>query len=61
MLTINFNTIEFITINTDHKFHINIEENFKIRQFQNFKHLGVSLNKKGINSEDIVSKLCKER
>ena len=27
----------------------------------NFKYLGVSLNKKGINSEDIVSKICKGR
>ena len=38
---------EFIVINTDQEFHINIEENVTIKQVQNFKYLGVNLNKKG--------------
>ena len=29
------------------------------KKFKTLKYLGVSLNKKGISSEDIVSKLCK--
>ena len=55
-LTINFNKIEFIAI-TDQEFHINIEENVTIKQAQNFRYLGVNLNKKGINSKDIVNEL----
>ena len=47
-LTINFNKTEFIAINTDQEFHINIEEIVTIKQVQNFKYLGVNLNKKGI-------------
>ena len=50
----------FIAINTDQEFHINIEENVTIKQVQNFKYFGVNLNKKGINSEDIVIKFSKE-
>ena len=30
-----------------------------IKQVQNFKYLGVNLNKNGINSKDIVNKICK--
>ena len=59
-LTINFNKTEFIAINTDQEFHINVKENVTIKWVQNFKYLGVSLNKKGINSKDIVNKICKE-
>ena len=55
-LTINFNKTEFIAINTDQKFHIKIEENVTIKRVQNFKYLAVSLNKKGINSEDLQRK-----
>jgi len=55
------NKTEFIVINTDQEFHINIEENVTIMQVQNFKYLGVSLNKKGLNSKDIVNKICKGR
>ena len=43
--TINFNKTEFIAINTDLEFHINIEENVTINQVQNFKYLGVYINK----------------
>ena len=46
-------------MNTDQEFNINIEENVTIKQVQNFKYLGVNLNKKGINSKDIVNKICK--
>jgi Reverse transcriptase (RNA-dependent DNA polymerase). len=60
-LTINFNKTEFIAIRTDQEFHINIEENVRIKQVQNFKYLGVSLNKKGINLKDSVNKICKGR
>jgi Reverse transcriptase (RNA-dependent DNA polymerase). len=48
--TINFNKTEF---------HINVEENFTIKQVQNCKYLGISLNEKGMNSKDIVNKICK--
>ena len=48
-LTIYYNKTEFIAINSDQEFHINIEENVTIKQVQNFKYLGVNLNKKGIN------------
>ena len=58
-LTINFNKTEFIAINTDQEFHINIEANVTIKQLQNVKYLGVSLNKKGINSKYTVNKICK--
>ena len=58
-MAINNNKTEFVAINTYQKFHINIEENFTIKQVQNFKYLGVSLNKKGINSKD--NKICKGR
>ena len=60
-LTVNFNRIEFIAMNSSQKFHINIEEKVTIKQVYNFKYLGVSLNKKGINSEDIVNKFCQGR
>ena len=60
-LTINFNKTEFIAIDTDQEFHINIEKNVTIRQVQNFNYLGVSLNKKGMNSKYILNKICKER
>ena len=59
-LTINFNKIEFIAINTDHEFYIIIED-VTIKQLQIFNYLGVSLNKKGINSKAIVNKICKGR
>ena len=39
--------------------HINIEENVTIKQAQNIKYLGVNLNKRDINSKDIVNKICK--
>ena len=58
-LTINFNKTEFIAINTDQELHINIEENVTIKEVQNLKYLGENLNKKGINSKDIVNKICK--
>ena len=58
---INFNKTEFIAINTDQEFHINIEENVTIKQAQNFKYLGVNLNKKDINSKDIVNKIFEAR
>ena len=45
--TINFKKTEFIAINTDQEFQINIEERCTIKQVQNFKYLGVSLNKNG--------------
>ena len=57
--TINFKKTEFIAINTDQEFQINIEENVTIKQVQNFKYLGVNLNKKGINSKGTVNKICK--
>ena len=60
-LTINFNKTEYIDINTDQEFHINIEKNVTTKQVQHFKYLGVSLNKKCINSKDIVNKICKGR
>ena len=60
-LTINFNKTEFIAINTDEEFHIRIEENVTIKQVQNFKYLGVSLNKKDMNSKHTVNKICKGR
>ena len=60
-LTINFKTTEFIAINTDQEFYIDIEENVTVKQVQNFKYLCVSLNKKGMNSRDIVNKICKGR
>ena len=37
-------------------FRIDIEENVTIKRVQNFKYLAVSLNKKGINSEDLQRK-----
>ena len=43
------------------KLHTNIEKNITIRQVQNFQYLGVSLRRKGINSEHIVCKICKGR
>ena len=45
-LTINFNKTEFIAINTEQRFHINLEENVTNKQVQNFKYLGIILNKK---------------
>ena len=60
-ITINFNKVEFIAINKDQIFHINIEENVTIKQVGSFKYLSVILNKKGKNSEDILSKICKGR
>ena len=48
-ITINFNKIEFIAVNTDKKFHISIEENVTVKQIKNFKYLSSNLNKKGIN------------
>ena len=51
----------FIAINTDHEFDIDIEENVTIKQVQNFKCLGVSLNKKCIDSKHIVNKIFKGR
>jgi hypothetical protein len=59
-LKMYFNKTEFIGINTDQRFHINIEENVIIKQFQNFKYLGLMLNKKGMSSEDIICKIYKE-
>jgi len=44
-LTINFNKTEFIALNTDQGLHIHIEENVTVKQVQNFKYLGVNLNK----------------
>ena len=38
---------------------MNIEENVTNKQVKNFKYLGVSLNKKDMNSKDIVNKICK--
>ena len=52
-LIINFKKTELIAINTDQRFHIDfhidIEEHFQIKQVQNFKYLGVLLNKEVIN------------
>ena len=59
-LTINFNNTEFITINIDKNFHNNIEVILQWSKFKTLNNLGVTLNKKGTNSEDIVSKTCKE-
>ena len=60
-LTIHFNKSEFMAINTHKVFHINIEANVTIKKVQNFQYLGVILNKKNINPEDIISQICKER
>ena len=40
-LTVNFNK-------PDQKFHMDIKENETIKLVQNFKYLGVSLNKKNV-------------
>ena len=45
----------------DQEFPTNIEENVTIKQVQNFKYFGVRLNIKGINSKQIVNKICKGR
>ena len=45
----------------DQEFHINIEQNVTIKQVQNFKYLGVSFNKKGVISKDVVNQICKGR
>jgi hypothetical protein len=31
-----------------------------LKKSQNFKYFGISLNKKGVNSEDIVNEIYKE-
>ena len=54
-----FNRTEFTAINTYQKFYIEIGENVTNKHVQNFKYLNVSLNKKLINLEDNVSKICK--
>ena len=45
-IKINFNKTKFIAINKDQRVYVNIEENVKIKQVQNFKYLGVTLNKR---------------
>ena len=57
-LTINLDKTAIIAINTEQGFHINIEENVTIKQVRNFKYLGVSSNKKGVISKDIVNTIC---
>ena len=57
-LTTNFCKTEFIAINTGQEFEINIK-NVTVKQVHNLNYLGISLNKKGINSKDSINKICK--
>ena len=53
--------ISALSRNFTYETFVDIEENVTIKQVQRFKCPGFSLNKKGINLEDIVSKIFKEK